>query len=230
MSAKPVRATSGLLSIGQVLQRLSSEFEDLSPSKIRFLEDQGLVTPDRTQSGYRKFSSDHVERIRTILTLQRDHYLPLKVIRAYLDDVDAGRQPQLPGGNIEVSGVSILSTELKLSRAELLEATVASRRLLLDAQQAQMVPSAEPYSENTVSVLKALVSLAEYGIEPRHLRGMRASAAREAALIEQAVRPLAGRRHANAQAEAVTTASELATHIQSIREILMQGALGSLSQ
>ena len=230
MSAKPVRATSGLLSIGQVLQRLSTEFEDLSPSKIRFLEDQGLVTPDRTQSGYRKFSSDHVERIRTILTLQRDHYLPLKVIRAYLDDVDAGRQPQLPGGNIEVSGVSILSTERKLSRVEVLEATGASRRLLLDAQQAQMVPSAEPYSENTVSVLKALVSLAEYGIEPRHLRGMRAAAAREAALIEQAVRPLAGRRHANAQAEAVTAASELAAHIQSIREILTQGALGSLSQ
>lgn len=230
MNAAPARASSGLLSIGQVLQRLSSEFEDLSPSKIRFLEDQGLVTPERTQSGYRKFSSEHVERIRTILTLQRDHYLPLKVIRSYLDDVDAGRQPQLPGGNIEVSGTSILSTERRLSRSEVLEETGASRRLLLDAQQAQMVPSAEPYSEQTVSVLKALVSLAEYGIEPRHLRGMRAAAAREAALIEQAVRPIAGKRHATAQAEAQTAATELAAHIQSIRETMTHSALGSLAQ
>ncbi|MGO1496051.1 transcriptional regulator FtsR [Agrococcus casei] len=230
MSAKPARQTSGLLSIGQVLQRLSSEFVDLSPSKVRFLEDQGLVTPERTQSGYRKFSSEHVERIRTILTLQRDHYLPLKVIRTYLDDVDEGRQPQLPGGNVELSGASILSTERRLTRAELLEETGASRRLVLDAQQAQIITSGEPYTDRTVAIVKALVELAGFGIEPRHLRGMHSAAAREAALIEQAVKPIAGKRSANAKSNAQTAAAELAGHIQSIRDVLTQNALGTLSQ
>lgn len=230
MSAKPARASSGLLSIGQVLQRLANEFEDLSPSKIRFLEDQGLVTPERTSSGYRKFSAEHVDRIRTILTLQRDHYLPLKVIRSYLDDVDAGRQPQLPGGNLELAGPSILSTERRLNRVELLDETGASRRLLLDAQQAQMVPSAEPYSDQTVSVMKALVELAEFGIEPRHLRGMRSTAAREAALIEQAVKPIAGKRSVDAKSNAEATAQSLAGHIQSIREVLTQSALSGITQ
>jgi len=85
-----------LYTIGQVLAVLKPEFGDLSPSKLRFLEDQGLVTPERTESGYRKFSDSQIERLRVILTLQRDQYLPLKVIRDHLDELDAGRQPLLP--------------------------------------------------------------------------------------------------------------------------------------
>lgn len=88
-----------LYTIGQVLGVLKPEFSDLSPSKLRFLEDQGLITPDRTDSGYRKYSESQIERIRIILTLQRDQYLPLKVIRDYLDEIDAGRQPLLPPTN-----------------------------------------------------------------------------------------------------------------------------------
>ncbi|MFW8746025.1 MerR family transcriptional regulator, partial [Mesorhizobium japonicum] len=83
---KPSASGANLLSIGQVLQRLSPEFPDLSPSKLRFLEERQLVTPSRTESGYRKFSPADLERLRLVLTMQRDYYLPLKVIRGYLDD------------------------------------------------------------------------------------------------------------------------------------------------
>ena len=82
-----------LSSIGQVLNRLSADFPDLTPSKLRFLEEQGLVQPRRTESGYRKFSEDDIQRLRFILSLQRDHYLPLKVIRGYLEEIDRGGSP-----------------------------------------------------------------------------------------------------------------------------------------
>ncbi|MEN9970681.1 MAG: hypothetical protein RLZZ229_889, partial [Actinomycetota bacterium] len=86
-----------LFTIGQVLNVLSPNFPDLTPSKLRFLEEQGLVTPQRTDSGYRKFTDLDIERIRIVLELQRDQYLPLKVIRAYLAELDEGKQPSLPG-------------------------------------------------------------------------------------------------------------------------------------
>ena len=92
-SAARVAGASSLLSIGQVLARLNPEFPDLSPSKLRFLEERQLITPSRTESGYRKFSPADLERLRFVLSMQRDYYLPLKVIRGYLDDLDAGREP-----------------------------------------------------------------------------------------------------------------------------------------
>ena len=90
--------SSPLLSIGQVLAKLNPEFPDLTPSKLRFLEERQLVAPARTDSGYRKFSPSDMDRLRFVLTMQRDHYLPLKVIRGYLAELDAGRTPELPGG------------------------------------------------------------------------------------------------------------------------------------
>ena len=95
-SARERSSSAGLLSIGQVLARLSPEFPSLTSSKLRFLEVQGIVTPQRTASGYRKFAPADVERLRLALTLQRDHYMPLQVIREHLDDVEAGRATALP--------------------------------------------------------------------------------------------------------------------------------------
>jgi DNA-binding transcriptional MerR regulator len=95
-----VPGAAPLLSIGQVLARLTPEFPDLTPSKLRFLEEQGLVSPARTESGYRKFGAGDLDRLRLILSMQRDYYLPLKVIRSYLDDLDAGLSPTLPGGAV----------------------------------------------------------------------------------------------------------------------------------
>lgn len=227
MSAQAARKPAGLLSIGQVLAKLGPEFPDLSPSKLRFLEDQGLIAPQRTASGYRKFDAADLERLRYILTLQRDHYLPLKVILSHLEDIDAGRTPQIPGANVRVEAPSILGAERRLSRAELQAEAGASKQLLADAISAQLVPGAEPFGEAALQSLKALVELERYGIEPRHLRGMRQSAQREAALIESALKPMRGRRETGSQAKAAEAARDLASHIQSVRELLTRDALGA---
>ncbi|WAC66178.1 MerR family transcriptional regulator [Agrococcus sp. SL85] len=227
MSAQSARKPAGLLSIGQVLAKLGPEFPDLSPSKLRFLEDQGLISPQRTPSGYRKFDGADLERLRYILTLQRDHYLPLKVILGHLEDIDAGRTPQLPGANVRVDAPSILGAERRLSRGELQSEAGASKQLLADAISAQLLPGAEPFSEEALQSLRALVELQRFGIEPRHLRGMRQSAQREAALIESALKPMLGRRETGSQARAAEAARDLAGHIQSVRDILTREALGA---
>ncbi|GAA3609715.1 MerR family transcriptional regulator [Agrococcus terreus] len=226
MSAQTARKPAGLLSIGQVLAKLGPEFPDLSPSKLRFLEDQGLITPQRTPSGYRKFDQADLERLRFILTLQRDHYLPLKVILGHLDDIDAGRTPQLPGANVRVEAPSILTAERRLSRAELQSEAGASKQLLADAISAQLIPGAEPFGEDALQALRALAELQRFGIEPRHLRGMRQAAQREAALIESALAPIRGRRETGSQARAAEAARDLAGHIQALRDILTRDALG----
>ena len=215
------------LSIGEVLSLLQDDFPDVTISKIRFLESEGLLTPARTASGYRTYSEADVERLRYILTLQRDHYLPLKVILGHLDDIDAGRTPQIPGANVRVEAPSILGAERRLSRAELQAETGASKQLLADAISAQLVPGAEPFGDAAVQALKSLVELQRFGIEPRHLRGMRQSAQREAALIESALKPMRGRRETGSQAKAAEAARDLASHIQSVRDLLMRDALGA---
>lgn len=188
MAARVSRAHSGagLLSIGQVLERLQGDFTDLSPSKLRFLEEQGLIAPERTKSGYRKFSQQHVERLRLILTLQREHYLPLRVIAEVLEEIDAGRDPVIPGAAPR-SASSILTPRRLLSRDELQRITGASARFIGEAIAAGLLPATEVFPHETVGELTALLRLAEQGITPRHLRAVRVAAEREAELIEQAV-------------------------------------------
>jgi DNA-binding transcriptional MerR regulator len=223
------RSQTTLLSIGQVLARLTPEFPDLAPSKLRFLEDQGLVAPSRTPSGYRKFSPADVERVRYVLTLQRDHYLPLKVILSHLEQVDAGEVQPFAAGNVVSEGPSILRVDRRLARRELESATGASRALVQEAIAASLVPAAEPYDEQAVRVVRALVELQRFGIEPRHLRGMRASADREASLIESAVRPVLGRR-GEGKPRAAEAARDIAGQIASIREVLGRDAIERISR
>lgn len=218
-----------LLSIGQVLARLTPEFPDLAPSKLRFLEDQGLVAPARTPSGYRKFSSDDVDRVRYILTLQRDHYLPLKVILGHLEQVDAGEAQPFTAGNVVSEGPSILRVDRRLSRRELESTSGASRALVQEAIAASLLPAAEPYDDQALRVATALVELQRFGIEPRHLRGMRASADREAALIETAVRPVLGRR-GEGKPKAAEAARDIAGQIASIREVLGREAVERITR
>jgi len=225
----PARAVTGpqLLSIGQVLARLSPEFPDLSPSKLRFLEERHLVTPSRTESGYRKFSPTDLERLRLVLTMQRDYYLPLKVIRGYLDDLDAGREPVLPGG-VTVSGPSMLPSDRRLSREELIKEAGATPMLLGDAVTASLIVAAEHYGDDELSVLKALVELQRSGIEPRHLRGFRAAAERELGLIESALIPVARRKDSSSRAKALEMAREIAGQLEVVRSNLIRGALSKL--
>lgn len=225
MAGVPARdraSSAGLLSIGQVLARLSPEFPGLSSSKLRFLEVQGIVTPTRTESGYRKFAPADVERLRLALTLQRDHYLPLHVIRGYLDDVDAGRDPVTP---IPAPPTSIVAAPRRYRRDELLSAAGAAPQLLNDAISTGIITAAEHYTEQTVALLRCLVALDRHGIEPRHIRTLRQSAERDAALVESAVAPLSRRNDATSRGRAEELAPELARRLEEVRSIFLRSAL-----
>jgi DNA-binding transcriptional MerR regulator len=221
-----VPGQSGLLSIGQVLAKLNPEFPDLSPSKLRFLEERQLVTPARTDAGYRKFSVSDMERLRFVLTMQRDHYLPLKVIRGYLDQMDAGQQPELPRG--ATGGPSMLSSERKFTRDELIREAGANAMLLNDAISASLIVPADVFGEEVLAVLKSLVELQRSGIEPRHLRGFRASAERELGLIENALMPIARRKDASSRAKAAEMAKEIAGQLEIVLSSLIRSALTKL--
>ncbi|MGV8968955.1 MAG: MerR family transcriptional regulator [Microbacteriaceae bacterium] len=213
------------MSIGQVLAKFNPEFPDLSPSKLRFLEDRQLISPARTESGYRKFSPEDLERLRFVLTMQRDHYLPLKVIRGYLDDVDAGRQPELPGA---VQSPSILSGERRHSREDLIREAGANAMLLQDAVSASLIVPADVFGDDVVAVLRSLVELQRSGIEPRHLRGFRAAAERELGLIENALMPVSRRKDASSRARAAEMAREIADQLEIVRSSIIRSALSRL--
>jgi DNA-binding transcriptional MerR regulator len=221
-----VAPRESLLSIGQVLARLSPEFPDLSPSKLRFLEERHLIAPARTDSGYRKFSPTDLDRLRFVLTMQRDHYLPLKIIRTYLDELDAGRQPMLPGGTTPAP--SILPTDRRYTRTELLREAGATVMLFNDAISASLLLPAEYFGDDTLSVLRALVELQRSGIEPRHLRGFRAAAERELGLIESALIPISHRKDASSRAKAAELAREIAGQLEVVRGSLIRSALTKL--
>jgi len=220
------RSATPLLSIGQVLAKLTPEFPDLTPSKLRFLEAERLVSPARTESGYRKFSHADIERLRFVLTMQRDHYLPLKVIRVQLEDFDAGRTERLAAPP-RVGG-SMLASERRLTRADLLRESGATAQLLADAVSHSLLPAADAYGEESVALLRALAELARYGLEPRHLRGFRAAAEREVTLIDQALEPLRRRKEAGARARAAETGREIATRFEQVRSALIRSALDRL--
>lgn len=222
MAASPARersASAGLLSIGQVLARLTPEFPDLTSSKLRFLEVQGIVTPSRTESGYRKFSAADIERLRLGLTLQRDHYLPLSVIREQLDEAEAG------GEATALVPPSITPAPRRYRRDELLAAAGAGPQLLNDAISTGVITAQETYPESTVKLLRGLVALDRHGIEPRHLRSLRQGAEREVALIESAMSALLRRPDAASRAKASELGPELASRIDEVRSLFVKDAL-----
>jgi DNA-binding transcriptional MerR regulator len=228
-SVAPSRATpdAALLSIGQVLARLTSEFPDLTPSKLRFLEERQLIFPARTESGYRKFSAADLDRLRFVLTMQRDHYLPLKVIRGYLEELDAGKEPELPGGSTAPGG-SILSTDRRYKRDELVREAGATPQLLNDAVSSSLIVASDVFGDDALAVLRSLVELQRSGIEPRHLRGFRAAAERELGLIESALIPVARRKDASSRAKAGELAREIAGQLEIVRSSLIRSALTRL--
>ncbi|WP_067243474.1 transcriptional regulator FtsR [Microbacterium resistens] len=222
-SARERSAPTGLLSIGQVLARLAPEFPKLTASKLRYLESEGIVSPARTESGYRKFSPSDLERLRLALTLQRDRYLPLDVIREHLDAMDAGGAAS--GAELPVS---IVASPRRYRREELLAATGASSQLLNDAISGGMIAPADTFPENAVALLRALVALDRHGIEPRHLRPLRQSAERDVALVQSALTTLLRRTDAASRGKAGEIAPELAARLDDVRTILVKDALARL--
>ena len=218
MSAQAARKPAGRLSIGQVLAKLGPEFPDLSPSKLRFLEDQGLISPQRTASGYRKFDAADLERLRYILTLQRDHYLPLKVILGHLDDIDAGRTPQIPGANVRVEAPSILAVDRRLTRAELQAEAGASSSCSPTRSPRSWCRGRSPSARPPCSRCARSSSCSASASSPATCAACASRREREAALIESALKPMRGRRETGSQAKAAEAARDLASHIQSVRE------------
>ncbi len=217
-AAAPRGRTSptGHLSIGQVLARLSPEFPALSASKLRYLEVQGIVSPVRTESGYRKFSATDVERLRTTLTMQRDYGIPLARIREYLDD---------PAGDSASMPASIVQTARRHRRDELIAAAGASPVLLSDAVTAGLIPAGDTFDDRALAMLRALVALEGHGIQPRHLRSLRQAAERDVTLVESALAPLLRKSDATARAKAHELAPELLRRIDELRAGLIQTAL-----
>ncbi|MFB6927791.1 MerR family transcriptional regulator [Streptomyces noursei] len=223
------------LSIGSVLNVLRDEFPEVTISKIRFLEAEGLVEPQRTPSGYRKFTAADVERLASVLRMQRDHYLPLKVIREHLDALERGEQVQLPAPATPprdlVEGVSDPDEErptaARIGRSELLAATEVDETTLAGWESYGLIVAHEDggYDIEAVAVAKLVADLGRFGLEPRHLRAVKAAAEREAGLVEQVVAPLRRHRNPQTRAHAEATARELATLSVRLHAALLQSAL-----
>ncbi|MEE1781983.1 MerR family transcriptional regulator [Streptomyces sp. SP17BM10] len=227
-----------LLSIGAVLAHLREEFPEVTISKIRFLEAEGLVEPQRTPSGYRKFSPADVERLAYVLRMQRDHYLPLRVIREHLDAMERGEAPPAlppadarPGPMEEADRELVASAEalsgVRLGRAELLAAAGAGDGDLTEWEAYGLVAAGSDggYDGDALQVARLVAELGRYGLEPRHLRAVKAAADREVALVEQVVAPLRRHRNPQTRAHAEATARELATLAVRLHAAMVQAGL-----
>ena len=186
-SQTPAPATERLLTIGAVVRDLTAEFDDISISKIRYLEGEGLVTPKRTRGGYRLFSEEDVERLRTILRLQRDEFLPLRVIRQEL------LAPTAPDRRRRRT-TALQEREQEFEPSERCERAEISAELARELEDfGLLAPRTESrrklYSETDVEVATMCARLSQYGVAPRHLRAFRTGVEREVALLGQVVAP-----------------------------------------
>lgn len=240
---RPDGQTTGraYLSIGQVLSTLREDFPDVTISKIRFLEAEGLVAPERTPSGYRKFSRSDVNRLRYVLGSQRDHYLPLRVIKENLDAMDRGlepagdraQQPQIPRTLSVVEGLpdpeafAPDAVELRLSRDELLTAADLAEDTLAPLEQYGLITAGSGgyYDGAALVIARAAASLAKFGVEPRHLRAFKTAADREVGLLEQVLSPLLGQRNAYGRIRAEEAAREFASLSVTLHAALVKAAL-----
>ncbi|QYX81504.1 transcriptional regulator FtsR [Streptomyces akebiae] len=232
-------ADSGLMSIGTVLNALREEFPEVTISKIRFLESEGLIEPQRTPSGYRKFSAEDVERLGHVLRMQRDHYLPLKVIREYLEALERGEDVRLPsvGRQRDVGDGERLSelfgepeepTAARIGRGELMAGAGIDEDQLAEWESYGLVAALPDgsFDAEALTVATLVVELGRFGIEPRHLRVMRAAADREAGLVDQVVAPLRLHRNPQTRAHAEDRTRELAGLTVKLHAALVQSALG----
>jgi DNA-binding transcriptional MerR regulator len=224
MSAEPARAYLG---IGEVLAQLQAEFPDVSVSKIRFLENEGLIQPARSPSKYRKFSPADVERLRYILTAQRDQYLPLRVIKDQLDASGQDDPPRRAGRYpVLADPADAVGPAAPLTRREMLEATGLDEARLAELEDFGLVRrSGGRYGPEALAAARAIVALDGYGVQARHLRVLRASAERETALIEQVVAPMLRQRSDGARDRAGRTAREIAAITLQLHAALIEATL-----
>src|SRR5262249_8901125 len=234
------------MSIGGVLELLRPDFPDVTISKIRFLEAEGLVTPQRAASGYRRFTAYDCARLRFILTAQRDHYLPLKVIRAQLDAQPEGElQPfgspyagprlvWVAGDGADAAALGAASdpaavgpTRVRLSREDLVERSGVDDDLLTALLKAGVITTGPGgfFDEHAVVILQCARALSEYGVEPRHLRAFRSAADRQSDLIAQIAGPMVKAGKAGARDRADDLAREVAAVAITLHTSLVKSAV-----
>jgi len=232
----PARA---YLSIGEVLSKLRGDFPDITISKIRFLESEGLIEPQRTPSGYRKFTSVDLERLRYVLLAQRDQYLPLRVIKENLDALDRGLEPASAVGGFaaprptlatvdgELTPASFAQgSDIRLSREELLAASGLADVQLVELEGFGFITlRGRHYDGDALSVATAVFEMSGFGIEPRHLRSFKSAADREIGLIEQVITPLNRQKSNDSKARAQEVQKEIASLSVRLHAALVRAGL-----
>lgn len=233
---RDVPRRGSLYSIGEVLAQLRPEFPDVTISKLRFLEAEGLVEPHRAPSGYRKYTAEHVEQLRFVLAAQRDRYLPLRVIKEQLDAADRGDrviglpvpapasaafEPPLP--RTPTRDVS----DQRMTRAQLSERSGLDEAGLVDLEQYGLLPAPAGglYGAEALIVARVAAQLADYGLEARHLRPYRTTADREVGLLAQLVPPLAHHAGPGGRQKAMETVHELAALCAQLHGALVRQGL-----
>lgn len=234
------------MSIGSVLDRLRPDFPDVTISKIRFLESEGLISPQRTPSGYRRFSVEDCERLRFVLTAQHDQYLPLKVIKEQLEAIDSGaatvsaevpaprraRVLSIATGDVSPEAFRV-DREVRVGRQDLLARADIDDRFLTDLiRTGLVVPGAAGFfDEDAVTLARTAKAMSEYGLEVRHLRAFKLAADREAGLVTQIAGPVAKGRDAGARDRAEEMVRELAALSLTLHTCLVKSAVrGSLDR
>jgi len=218
------------LTIGEVVSKLRGEFSDLTISKVRFLENEGLIKPFRTSGGYRKFSPDDVEKLRTILKLQKDKYLPLNVIKSRLEQ-----------GNLESedTGEQELQAETRKPSRELprniplrdaLEITGISANELAELESFGLVhprdtDEGKTYSATDVEIMQLSRDLSQFGIQPRHLRMYQIFAEREAVFFEQILLPSLKQKSPESRKRAAQVLAELLDHSRQLKHLILKNSL-----
>jgi DNA-binding transcriptional MerR regulator len=238
IGSAPSSSVSGerSIGIGQVVRLLSPEFTDLSISKVRYLEDRGLVRPRRTSGGYRKYSPADVRRLRTILSLQRDEFLPLDVIRERIDRGTAGSAGRVLASTTPLEAPQALHRqEQQLSWQEVLETSEVGEDLLRQLVEFRIVErapgSAEAvFSETEVEIARVCGLLARFGLEPRNLRLLRSSVERDVAMVEQIVAPSLRSPHAERREQGERTVLDLGLLISRLKDLLLLKDMRELVQ
>ena len=227
MSTAEAQRGQRMLTIGTLCNRLKAEFPDISISKIRYLEDQGLLAPRRTQGGYRLFNEEDVERLETILRLQRDEFLPLRVIRQELASSTGTKERKR-----RRTGLAAVEGELDLS--ELCERADIAAELAKELEEyGLLAPRVEDgekrYREADADIAAACGKLSSYGIAPRHLRAFRTSADREAGLLEALVAPALRSRNQERRQSGLEDLQNLAELAQELSQLLFWRDLRELA-
>jgi|LakMenEpi03Aug12_release.lakeMendotaPanAssembly.Ray.scaffolds.fasta_scaffold45104_3 DNA-binding transcriptional MerR regulator len=231
-----VSKRSDLLTIGEVLNQVRSEFDDISISKIRFLEAEGLIVPSRTKSGYRKFSSSDVDKLRYILRMQRDHYLPLKVIKEHIEAIDRGLKPEIdeiekpkvPSALVDLNQLGIKKSNIRVTREELIANTSITDQDLKESEDyglIKVLADKRHYDDIAVKTARVIAALSGFGLEPRHLKFLKSGSDRESSLIKQVASPMSRSRRPDAGEQALEMMREISNLTNQLHFILVSSTL-----